>query len=186
MKLLTIAPSNDGPVNRWLTQRENFQWLDFGCGRQELTSLAIKMMMAKATNLVRLFTDDEDEDPIGIVALCNISEVFRTGMLWYVLGEKALSGRRYTARAVNEILTLGFCQMGLRSVTAWAVESNTASLRILEINHFKLMGRQRLAHQVADRIYDRLHFDLTAEEHQPIAAESRSVKVARVGHELIH
>jgi RimJ/RimL family protein N-acetyltransferase len=170
MKLLSVAASNEHALNHWLTQSENFQWLDFGCGRQELTSIFIKMMVAKDTNLVRLFTTDEADEPIGVVALSNISHTFNTAMLWYVLGEKDFSGRRYTARAVNELLTLGFHHLGMVAVTAWAVESNNPSLRVLEINHFRSIGRQRFAHQISGRRCDRLHFDITADEHAPIEA----------------
>jgi RimJ/RimL family protein N-acetyltransferase len=58
-------------------------------------------------------------------------------MLWDVLGEKRSGGQGYTSRAVSEVLTLGFAEVGLGAVNAWAVEENAASIRILERNHFR-------------------------------------------------
>ena len=64
------------------------------------------------------------------------------------------------------MLTLGFTELGLHAVNAWAVECNHASVRIIERLNFRPMGRQRQCHVIEDRVYDRLWFDLLASEHK--------------------
>ena len=75
--------------------------------------------------------------------------------------------RGLATRAVNELLTEAF-GAGLRAIAAWAVDSNTPSIRVLERNGFRLIGRQRRCHVVDGQARDRLLFDLLAAEHEVI------------------
>ena len=93
-----------------------------------------------------------------------------TATLWYVLADPAYRGRGYATRAVSETLTYGFGDLGLHAINAWAVETNHASLRVLERNHFRLIGRQRACHWIDGRVYDRVWFDLLASEHDAVVA----------------
>ena len=72
-------------------------------------------------HLLRLFTDNGGQMPIGIACLTNINYNFATCTLWYVLGEKQCSGDRNTTWAVYKILILGFLNLGLEAVNAWVV-----------------------------------------------------------------
>lgn len=166
MKLQPIERSNFELVMTWLMQRENYQWLDFGGGDQLLQAPVLKMMLHRETHCIRVFTSDPDDVPIGLVAISNISRNFRTGMLWYALGDKNYSGRDYTSRAVHEILQFGFGTLGLHAVNAWAVSINRASMRVLERNNFQPIGRLRQCHYIEGRMFDRLLFDLLASEHR--------------------
>lgn len=166
MNLRLIDGSSVELVAGWLTQKENYQWLDFGNGNQLLHPAAVKIMMQRDTNLIRVFTSEPDENPIGIVALSNIAPNFKTAMLWYVLGDKDYAGQGYTTRAAYQILRLGFTEVGLEAVNAWTVEINIPSIRILERNNFQLIGRQRRCHYIDGRAFDRLLFDLLATEHK--------------------
>lgn len=166
MNLCLIDRSNFELVAGWLAQKENYQWLDFGNGIQLLQPVALKIMAARDTNLIRVFTSEPDDVPIGIVALSNVSPNFRTAMLWYVLGNKSYGAKRYTTRAAHQILRFGFTVLGLQAVNAWTVETNIPSIRVLERNNFQLTGRQRQCHYVDGRAFDRLLFDLLAAEHE--------------------
>jgi RimJ/RimL family protein N-acetyltransferase len=64
------------------------------------------------------------------------------------------------------MLTLGFTELGLHAVSAWAVEPNTASVGVLKRNNFQFVGRQRHSHWIDGRPFDRLLFDLLASEHR--------------------
>jgi RimJ/RimL family protein N-acetyltransferase len=152
-------------ITGWLAQKENYQWLDFGSGNQQITPMLWQLMVRRESNVYRVFTAEGGEAPIGLVALSDVSRTFRTAMLWYVLGEKRWAGRGCTTRAVARMLTLAFAELGLRAVNAWAVSENLASIRILERNHFRLIGRQRQCHGIDGRALDRLLFDLLASEH---------------------
>ena len=107
------------------------------------------------------------DKPIGVVGLANINPHFKTGNLWVVLGEKAYAGHGYASRAVSQMLTLGFAELGLYAINTWIVEHNP-SVRVAERVHFRPMGRQRQCHYIDGRAYDRLWFDLLASEHEEI------------------
>jgi RimJ/RimL family protein N-acetyltransferase len=168
MRLEPLSDSNLEAAAGWMGAKENYQWLDFGAGLQVLTAVALKVMSQRDLHLLRVFTSDEGDRPIGIVALSNIAEGFKTATLWYVLGEKGCGGRGFTSRAVSGILALGFRERGLQAVNAWVVDSNEPSRRVLVRNGFRLIGRQRQCHAIEGRLHDRLLFDLLAHEHEGI------------------
>jgi RimJ/RimL family protein N-acetyltransferase len=142
--------------------------LDFGNGHQSLTPASLKIMTQRDIHLIRAFTSDGNDASIGLVAFSNVDHHFKTATLWYVLGNKQNGGQGYTTRAVSKILSLGFTELGLQTINAWAVELNLPSIRVLERNHFRLIGRQRQCHYIDGRACDRLLFDLLACEHEEI------------------
>jgi RimJ/RimL family protein N-acetyltransferase len=166
MHLRPLETDDLETVAGWMALEENSQWLDFGGGRQVLTAASLALMRQRDLHCLRLFTSDEGDPPIGIVALSNLIESFKSGTLWYVLGNKRYSGHGYTSRAVSDMLSIGFGQLKLESVNAWAVAKNTASVRVLEKNGFSLIGRQRRCHLIGRQLQDRLLFDLLSEEHE--------------------
>ena len=155
-------------IAEWMASKENYQWLDFGEGNQILTPVSLKIMTQRDIHLFRVFTSDLDQAPIGLVALSHIARNFRTATLWYVLGDKRYAGQGYTTRAVSRMLTLGFKELGLHAINAWAVESNEPSIRVLTRNRFQMIGRQRRSHYIDGRPFDRLLFDLCATEHEEL------------------
>jgi RimJ/RimL family protein N-acetyltransferase len=152
-------------VAEWLSQKENYQWLDFGDGRQQASAEWLKMAIQRRTQVARLFTADFEDKPIGVVALGNVNPHFKTATLWVVLGDKMYAGRGYASRAVVKMLTLGFSELGLGSINTWVVEHNP-SIRVVERVRFRPIGRQRRCHYIDGRLYDRLWFDLLPTEHQ--------------------
>lgn len=168
MILRPVERADHETIVGWLGQDENARWLDFGGGNQQMNHVLFQLMARRESNVYRVFTADGDDAPIGMVALSDLSRNFRTAMLWYVLGDKRWSGRGYTTRAVARLLTLAFTDLELWAVNAWAVEANRASIRVLERNHFRLIGRQRQCHCIEGKALDRLLFDLLAPEHRPV------------------
>lgn len=156
-------------VASWLGDKSNYQWLDFGSGVQILTSPLLKAMTQRNSHLLRVFTSDDEDAPIGVAGLSNVDRHFKTAMPWVVLGDKRYSARGYPARASSGIITVGFAELGLHAVNAWAVETNVASLRIIRRLHFRLIGRQRQCHYIDGIPHDRLLFDLLASEHKDIS-----------------
>lgn len=147
----------------WLEQKENYQWLDFGDGRQRLGPEWLKIALQRGTHVVRVFAADEDV-PIGVVGLSNVNRHFKSATLWVVLGDKARAGRGYATAAVSAMLTFGFRDLGLESINTWIVEHNP-SVKVAERVRFRPIGRQRQCHYIDGRPYDRLLFDLLASEH---------------------
>ena len=165
MRLLPLdSPERVQLVAHWLAQKENYQWLDFGDGRQLVSAEWLKIGMQRGSYLLRLFTSDADETPVGVVGFSNINPYFKTASIWVVVGDKSFAARGQATRAASEMLTLGFEELGLRAVQTWIADGNQ-SLRIAKRLKFRLIGRQRQCHCADGRVYDRLWFDLLASEH---------------------
>lgn len=168
MNLHPLSAAHIPLVAQWLQRKENYQWLDFGGGRQILSDAMLKIMTQRGDNHLRVFTSERADAPIGLVGLSNIALNFGTANLWYVLGDKSYGGQGYTTRAVSIQLRFGFDNLALASVSAWTCVDNMPSIRALEKNHFRLAGRLRHSHRVNELPVDRLLFDLLASEYQPV------------------
>ena len=162
------SPDEMRLVAWWLGQKENYQWLDFGGGRQTVSPEWLKMAMQRGTYAIRLFTPDQDDRPIGVTALGDINPQFRTANYWVILGDKAYAQRGYASRATSAMLTIGFRDFGLLAINTWIVDGNP-SIGVVRRVKFRPVGRQRQCHQIDGRTYDRLWFDLLAVEHEEIA-----------------
>lgn len=153
----------------WLGRYDNYKWLDFGNGVQQLTPVTLRIMTQRALHVVRLYTDHAGELPVGVVGLTNVDRNAGTASLWAVLGNKRYGG--CTRRACSMMLTLGFAELGLRAVSAWTLDTNIAARHALESLHFSYVGRIRQCHHVDGHPHDRLLFDLLASEHRGEAGD---------------
>lgn len=189
MNFRSLDDSDIKTVITWFQNEENYKWLDFGKGIQKLEGPTIKFMAQREIHAIRLFTPDDSEKPIGIVALSDINKKFKTAVLWYLLGDKEYSGKNYTTRAVTGILNYGFNELKLQSIYAWAIDKNKASIKVLEKNNFKLIGKRRRCHYIDGESYDRLYYDLIVDEHLNVSQHDELQRRApkaynKTGHEL--
>ena len=168
MKLLPLDnPQLIALVAGWLGREENARWLDFGTG-ELLTAVSLTIMAQRDLHLLRAFTGDGNDLPIGLVALSDIDlRAKSAGSLWAVLGRK--NSWAYARRAASELLTLGFGKLGLETVRAWVVEIHWPARRALEELNFRYIGRRRRCQWIHGRPYDRLLYDLLATEHHESA-----------------
>lgn len=165
MKLIPLdTPELIALVARWLAEKENFEWLDFGGGRQQPTPVLVKIMAQRDTNMLRVFTADDDATPIGVVGFNNVDRQFKTATVWVVLGHKAYARQGYSVRAFSRLLTLGFRELGLVAINTWVVEGNH-SVRIPEALNFRFIGRQRQCHSIDGHRFDRVLYDILPDEH---------------------
>src|SRR5215510_1660674 len=162
----------------WLALKENYQWLDFGDGRQLVTPALLKIMAQREVHFMRVYTGDRDDVPIGIVGLNSVNRVFGSATLWAVAGEKSFSNRGYVSLASSKLLTLAFRDLGLRTINTWIVEGNP-SVRSLQRLNFRFIGKQRQCHLVDGLPRDRLLFDLLVSEHRELD-EGRWLRLARM------
>ena len=149
----------------WLSQKENYQWLDFGDGRQLASPEWLKIAMQRGTLVLRVFNSEPEDLPIGVVGLVNVNQHFRTANFFIVLGDRAYARQGYARRAALAMLTLGFRELGLHAIHTWIVDGNH-SVRLARNLNFKPIGRQRQCHYIDGRAYDRLWYDVLASEHQ--------------------
>jgi RimJ/RimL family protein N-acetyltransferase len=157
-------------VTTWLGRKDDYQWLDFGEGRQHATRDWLKMAMHRQSTVLRVFTSDREYQPIGVVGFHSVNQHCATASPWVVLGEKNFARQGYATRAVAALLSHGFREMRLRSVNAWVVEDNVA-INILRRLRFTEFGRQRQCHCINGRWHDRVWFDLVAGEHRDLHDE---------------
>jgi len=171
MRLLPLAtPEVLETVAGWLAQRENYQWLDFGDGKQLVTPALLKIMAQRDAHFMRVYAGDPDDVPIGIVGLNSVNRVFGSATLWAVAGEKSFSNRGYVSLASSKLLTLAFRDLGLRVINTWIVDGNP-SVRSLQRLNFRFIGKQRQCHLIDGQPRDRLLFDLLASEHRELDDE---------------
>jgi len=161
----------------WLAQKENYQWLDFGSGRQLVTPTMLKIMVQRETYFIRAYTSDTADVPIGIVGLSNVDRFYKTATFWGLSGEKSFRNRGFSTIASSKLMTIAFRDLGLHTVNTWAVEGNP-SIRTIERLGFRYIGRLRQSHYIDGRPYDRLLFDLLAHEHREIE-EGRWLRLER-------
>jgi len=174
MKLLPLdTPEIIELAASWIAQKENYQWLDFGNGRQLVTPALLKIMAQRETHFIRVYTADMEDKPIGIVGLNNVDRTFKTATLWGVAGEKSFALRGYASLGASKLLTLAFRDLGLHTVSTWVVDRNP-SLRSVERLQFRYIGRQRQCHFIDGRPYDRLLFDLLAGEHRELVDDRQN------------
>jgi RimJ/RimL family protein N-acetyltransferase len=155
-------------VAGWLSQKENYQWLDFGDGRQTVSPEWLKIAMQRGTLVLRVFTSDLDDQPIGVVGLASVNRNFKTAQFLIVVGDRTYAKQGYATRAGLAMLTIGFRELGLNSIHTWIVEGNH-SVHLARNLNFKPIGRQRQCHFIDGRSYDRLWYDVLASEHQETA-----------------
>jgi RimJ/RimL family protein N-acetyltransferase len=173
VKLLTLHSAEVFElVTGWLAKKENYQWLDFGNGIQIITPALLKVMVQRETHYIRAYTSNCDDTPIGVVGLNGISSAFKTATFWGLSGDKSFRNRGYSTFASSKLMSVAFGELGLVSVGTWAVEHNP-SIRTIERLGFRRIGRQRRCHRIDGRPYDRVLFDLLAEEHREIDATER-------------
>ena len=165
MEMKPLESSNIGVVAGWLSDPHNYKWLDFGNRIQRLSPAVLKLMSTKPKHCLNFYSSSGGEHPIGLVGLTNIDKHFNTAVLWYVLGDKMFANQGYTTAAVWKLLGIGFNELGLRAISAWAVETNHPSIRVLEKTRFRYIGKQRACHVVDGAVVDRLLFDLVSEEY---------------------
>jgi RimJ/RimL family protein N-acetyltransferase len=168
MKLLPVdTPDRLQLVAAWLGDKENYQWLELGDGKQTGSLEWLAIAVQRKSYVMRLFTSDFDDRPIGVVALSNVNPHFKTANIWVVVGDKSYASRGHATLAASRMLTIAFSELGLEAVHTWIVDHNQ-SVRMAKRLNFRLIGRQRQSHYINGRAYDRLWFDLLASEHQEI------------------
>lgn len=152
-------------AGEWLSREEVYKWLDFGAGVQKLSAVTLAVMAKRDLHDLRVYGLEGQSEPIGIVAISDISSSFGSGTLWYVLGDQSYGGKGYTSRAVGIMLDRAFGKLGMTSIDAWVVANNLGSIRILEKNGFQRIGYRRMCHRIGDKLLDRVYFDKLASEH---------------------
>ncbi|HTL48281.1 MAG TPA: GNAT family protein [Verrucomicrobiae bacterium] len=160
---LARAALKDFPnYQKWFRNPKNRQWL--GTPFCELDyNIAFHAAWIRKNDSV-VYTIYEGRTPIGCASALAVDRKNKNANIILVLGDKKFRGRGIAAKAGNLFLRKMFFRHGLRSVYAWAVETNAASVRIIERNNFTRVGIQRRSHKINGVYKNRILFDLLKEE----------------------
>ncbi|RFU44193.1 N-acetyltransferase [Paraburkholderia sp. DHOC27] len=147
-------------IAAWLADPDINRWFDFGQGRQALPVLALQLMMQSGRHRLRVFGPKGHNVPSGLVAVSDLTHAFGTGSFWVLRDSRRPACTDMTLLASTEILREAFETGRLHSITAWAVDSNVRSRRLLERIGFRLIGLQRDCHVMHGSRFGRVLYDL--------------------------
>lgn len=153
-----LAPADFERVAGWLATPALNRWLTSEWREREASATVVAIATRNRRN--RLFLVRCGGEPCGLVALSDIDASDKTAMVWYLLGHARFAGRGVTTQAVQALVALAFGELGLRSLHAWAMTPNAASLRVLRKAGFREAGRLRHTACLDGEQTDRLYFDL--------------------------
>ncbi len=144
----------------WLAQPTISRWFDFGLGRQTLPALAMQAMVHSRQHRIRVFGSVGYTVPSGIVAVSDVTHRFATGSFWILRDRLRPTCVNLAFNAATYLLHEAFVRDRLRCITAWAVDCNVPSQRLLVRLGFRLIGQQRDCHLVDGMRVGRLLYDL--------------------------
>lgn len=157
-----LTPPDFEVVAGWLSRPEINRWLTAEWRGKPANPVLIGVMLRNKRN--RVFLVRWNGQPAGLVALADIDAADATAMVWYLLGDSALSGRGIISTAVKLMAQKCFPELKLESLYAWAMEDNAASVKVLRKAGFREAGRLRRAANSNGQTVDRIYFDLLAAE----------------------
>lgn len=158
---LREAGSTDvNDIAAWLAEPDINQWFDFGQGRQTLSVLAVQFMMQSGRHRLRVFGPIGNNDASGLVAISDLAHAFGTASFWVLRDRRRPASRDMTFVASTRLLREAFESERLHCVTAWAVDCNVRSRRLLERIGFRLIGMQRDCHVMHGSRFGRVLYDL--------------------------
>jgi len=145
-------------VATWLNEPATNQWLSSDWRNRDVTSALVAQVLRNRKN--RLFLVRAGSVPCGLVALADLDLADKTAMVWYALGDKALSGQGVTTQALRALADLAFRTFGIASLYAWAMAENKGSQKVLLKSGFREAGRLRSSASLGGSQTDRIYFDL--------------------------
>ena len=147
MRLRPLETRDVETVAAWMAEESNYKWLDFGAGHQVLHAATLAMMRQRDLHCLRLYDEQNDPAPLGIIAISNLAREFRSGTLWFILGDRRRQGRGATSAAVHLMLDLGFGELTFRQEGGkLCLETECMSPRFIKAVMVKLVEDAELLH----------------------------------------
>ena len=88
----------------------------------------------------KFFTICDDETPIGIVGLSNISKNNRNADLFIAIGEDAYRGQGFGKKALNWIVDFAFEKLKLNKINLGVFEENKTAINLYKSFGFEIEG----------------------------------------------
>jgi RimJ/RimL family protein N-acetyltransferase len=163
---LSLFRTDKGSLLKYMEWRSNEET----CGMMDLnrdvmTPPEIVEWVNKEGKIRFGIVEKEDELMIGY---CSINELdlCRSCRLSMNIGEKAYRGKGYGGEALDLLLKFCFVELTALSVRVDVLETNKASLKVLESRGFQVSGRYRNMGSCHGVVCDWLHLDILKEEYE--------------------
>lgn len=164
MILKKFCPQWAWIVTQWLIESKKKESIRIGMNDQELDPLTFRHMCNDPCNRFYLIFEEEQRQPVGIVALSEINIHSKTARLWYVMASVNPVDIKYLSEAMHQMAVIAFNELGLESIYAWTLNTDAISKQVLVNNRFNFIGRRRQCHPIDGKLYDRLLYDIIAED----------------------
>ncbi|MBN3787484.1 GNAT family protein [Burkholderia sp. Ac-20353] len=151
-------------IAAWLAQSDINRWFDFGLGRQALPALAVHAMLHAGRHRIRVFGPAGYRTPSGLVAVSDVTHRFAMGSFWVLRDRQRPAYPNIAYDASKRLLREAFDHDQLHCVTAWALQCNAPSQRLLARLGFRLIGLQRDCHLIEGVRVGRLLYDLLPDD----------------------
>jgi RimJ/RimL family protein N-acetyltransferase len=165
MEVITVEelrPEHLELTAEWLSRNDINRWLTAEWRNRVVSTTVLAIALRNPKN--QLFLVRVSGRACGLIALADIDVADATAMIWYLLGDSALSGRGIASEAVKQVVRKSFRELRLQSLYAWVMEDNVASAKLLHKVGFREVGRIRQAASSNRQQVDRIYFDLIAAE----------------------
>ena len=153
-------------LSSWILDDRVARWMDFGNGKQNISSLQLSMMLMSKRNDARLFNIPYEKEALGITCLMAIDNQMGSSEIWVARNHLNRNKRNpvyqhATASAVIQTLANAFLDYNLKVVSSWAVECNYHSHNLHETVGMRKAGTLRSHHLIGSKRYDRILYDMT-------------------------
>lgn len=155
-----LAPEHYSRVAQWVSDPGTNRWLysEWREGNVDERTIAIVVMNHKKN---RLYLIRYQQAAVGVAAISQISPVDRHAVIWYLVGEAAVTGRGVASQAIALLLERAVTELDLNSLEASVLQGNLASEKVLSKNRFRRVGVLHQAAFIGGRPVDRAVFEWT-------------------------
>lgn len=159
MKLIPVDKSEEHYLicKAWLENKEITKWLVSALRFARYLKIMHEMLLSDRKN--KLFFISHDQGLVGLAGLTNIDMVDKRAEVWYLVGSQSYRSRNIATRAVGLLKNIAMQDLQLVTLYAQVAESNNSSVRVLEKNGFKYVGKFRKAFFLEGSYRDFLIFD---------------------------
>jgi hypothetical protein len=159
-----LTPETASKINSLLSGQSSRGLLDFGRGRDAPSARELLYMANSKSHFIRTVHDNVSNRFEGVIGIMDIDNFHGVAVIW---GARPLLLRPRCSDASN--ITRSACRWVFQNtpvqcIQAWSIEFNRPSIRAMTRAGFIETGRHRSAHIYNGKRYDRILFDLTADE----------------------
>jgi len=156
----------NGSYFDWLNDQEVTRWMQQGVfpNSQELMEIFYKNQSISQTDIVFAIVLSDADTHVGNIRLHEIHQVFRSGMISLIIGEKDYWGKGLGTEAIELLAGHAFKRLNLNRLHAGTAEPNVGCIRAYEKAGFRQEGISRKAYFCEGEYVDVINLSLLRDE----------------------